>query len=85
MGRRDLPGRPIVYGTTRTFLELFSLNTLSDLPNLQEIQPPSAPGEMSPEEIIPQEESKEEISKEEILRNPSSQEGEGWGEGEKKE
>jgi hypothetical protein len=35
---------------------------------------------MSPEEIIPQE-----ISKEEILRNPSSQEGEGWGEGEKKE
>ena len=85
MGRKDLPGRPIVYGTTRTFLELFSLNTLSDLPNLQEIQPPSAPGEMSPEEIIPQEESKEEISKEEILRNPSSREGEGWGEGEKKE
>jgi segregation and condensation protein B len=42
MGRKDLPGRPIVYGTTKTFLELFSLNTLSDLPSLKEIQPPPA-------------------------------------------
>ncbi|NWG04516.1 MAG: SMC-Scp complex subunit ScpB [Syntrophaceae bacterium] len=42
MGRKDLPGRPIVYGTTKTFLELFGLNTLSDLPTLKEIQPPPA-------------------------------------------
>ena len=46
MGRKDLPGRPIVYGTTKTFLELFSLNTLSDLPSLKEIQPPPAPEEV---------------------------------------
>jgi segregation and condensation protein B len=39
-GRKDLPGRPIVYGTTQAFLELFSLNRLSDLPSLKEIQPP---------------------------------------------
>jgi segregation and condensation protein B len=52
MGRRDLPGRPIVYGTTKTFLELFSLNTLSDLPSLQEIQPPPAPEEIAKEEMI---------------------------------
>jgi segregation and condensation protein B len=38
-GRKDLPGRPIVYGTTQAFLELFSLNRLSDLPSLKEIQP----------------------------------------------
>jgi segregation and condensation protein B len=38
-GRKDLPGRPIVYATTQTFLELFSLNRLSDLPHLKEIQP----------------------------------------------
>ncbi len=37
MGRKDIPGRPIIYGTTKTFLELFSLNTLSDLPTLKEI------------------------------------------------
>jgi segregation and condensation protein B len=46
MGRKDLPGRPIVYGTTQTFLELFSLNALSDLPSLQEIQPPQTPKEV---------------------------------------
>jgi segregation and condensation protein B len=46
MGRKDLPGRPIVYGTTKTFLELFSLNALSDLPHLQEIQPPQASEEI---------------------------------------
>lgn len=80
MGRKDLPGRPIVYGTTKTFLELFSLNALSDLPGLQEIQPPPGPAEISPEEVIPQEKPREET-----LRDPSPQEGEGWGEGEKKE
>ncbi len=51
MGRKELPGRPIVYGTTKAFLELFSLNALSDLPKLQEIQPPPAPEEISPQEI----------------------------------
>jgi len=40
MGRKDLPGRPIIYGTTQTFLELFGLNSLVDLPTLKEIQPP---------------------------------------------
>jgi segregation and condensation protein B len=58
MGRKELPGRPIVYGTAKAFLELFSLNSLSDLPKLQEIQPPPAPEEISPQEI-----SKEEILK----------------------
>jgi len=51
-GRKDIPGRPIVYGTTKTFLELFSLNTLSDLPSLKDISPPSAPEEI-PKEGIP--------------------------------
>jgi segregation and condensation protein B len=50
-GRKDIPGRPIVYATTKTFLELFSLNTLSDLPNLKEIAPPSAPEEIPKEQI----------------------------------
>ena len=71
MGRKDLPGRPIVYGTTKTFLELFSLNTLSDLPSLQEIQPPPAPAERPLEEIIPQEKSEEETPKEEVPRDSS--------------
>jgi segregation and condensation protein B len=51
-GRKEMPGRPIVYGTTKTFLELFSLNTLSDLPTPKEIQPPPMPEEISKEEIL---------------------------------
>ncbi|MEW6375936.1 MAG: SMC-Scp complex subunit ScpB [Thermodesulfobacteriota bacterium] len=49
MGRKDLPGRPIIYGTTKTFLELFSLNSLSDLPTLKELQPPPAAEEIHKE------------------------------------
>lgn len=33
-GRMDLPGRPLIYGTTDRFLRCFSLNSLDDLPDL---------------------------------------------------
>ena len=33
-GRLDVPGRPVLYGTTTDFLRCFSLNSLSDLPEL---------------------------------------------------
>lgn len=36
VGRKDTVGRPILYGTTRLFLEHFGLNTLKDLPILNE-------------------------------------------------
>ena len=35
-GRAELPGRPILYGTTRRFLETFGLNSLKDLPKAEE-------------------------------------------------
>ncbi|MBE6834675.1 MAG: SMC-Scp complex subunit ScpB [Ruminococcaceae bacterium] len=35
-GRLDLPGRPLVYGTTPEFLRCFSLSSLDDLPELPE-------------------------------------------------
>src|SRR5687768_6241830 len=31
-GRAEIPGRPILYGTTKRFLELFGLNSTKDLP-----------------------------------------------------
>lgn len=37
VGRKEVPGRPMVYGTSRRFLELFNLKDLSGLPTLQEI------------------------------------------------
>ena len=52
MGRKEIVGRPIVYGTTKAFLELFSLNTLSDLPTPKEIQPPPMPEEIPKEEVL---------------------------------
>ncbi len=35
-GRLDVPGRPVLYGTTSDFLRCFSLNSLDDLPELPE-------------------------------------------------
>ncbi|MGE4650382.1 MAG: SMC-Scp complex subunit ScpB [Myxococcota bacterium] len=37
-GHRDLPGRPIVYATSRRFLEVFGLGKLGDLPDLREVE-----------------------------------------------
>lgn len=38
VGRKDVPGRPILYGTTRHFLQHFGLKDLSDLPPLREFK-----------------------------------------------
>jgi len=38
MGRKDVPGKPIIYGTTKQFLEVFNLNDLSELPTLREMK-----------------------------------------------
>jgi len=37
-GHRDVPGRPMLYATTRRFLEVFGLAKLDDLPTLREIE-----------------------------------------------
>jgi segregation and condensation protein B len=36
IGRKEAPGRPILYGTTPDFLHYFGLNSLEDLPALEE-------------------------------------------------
>lgn len=36
IGRKDVPGRPILYATTREFLQYFGLREISDLPTLKE-------------------------------------------------
>jgi segregation and condensation protein B len=38
MGRKELPGRPLIYGTTKRFLEVFDLKDLKSLPKLKEIK-----------------------------------------------
>jgi len=64
-GHRDVPGRPVLYATTRRFLEIFGLGRLDDLPTLREIdellpQPGAASQpELPGESAAPAEESAE--------------------------
>lgn len=37
-GRREAPGRPLLYGTTAVFLEHFDLESIGDLPGLQDLK-----------------------------------------------
>lgn len=45
LGKKDIPGRPLMYGTTREFLEVFGLNDLTGLPTLKEFS------ELAPETL----------------------------------
>ena len=36
-GRKDVPGKPIQYGTTNDFLSHFNIQKLSDLPTVDEL------------------------------------------------
>jgi len=40
VGRAEVLGRPMLYGTTKKFLEIFGLNTLKDLPKIEELKKP---------------------------------------------
>ena len=71
MGRKNLPGRPLVYGTTRRFLEVFDLKDIESLPKIKELKALGSeddeqqslfdqkPGQ---EEILPEEAPSEETS-----------------------
>ncbi|HWI40062.1 MAG TPA: SMC-Scp complex subunit ScpB [Verrucomicrobiae bacterium] len=38
LGKKDVPGKPLIYGTSKGFLELFGLKDLTALPTLREIR-----------------------------------------------
>jgi len=38
VGHREVPGRPVLYATTKSFLDYFNLKSLSELPPLSEIR-----------------------------------------------
>jgi|SRR5579862_3589982 len=58
-GRKQVVGRPFLYGTTREFLTRFGLNDLSDLPKVEDMSEllgfelPSAMGEPEPQTALP--------------------------------
>lgn len=45
-GRKEVPGRPMLFGTTRRFLEIFGLEKLEDLPSLRQLE------ELAPREAM---------------------------------
>ena len=38
LGRKEIPGRPLIYATTKQFLQVFDLKNLKDLPSPKEIE-----------------------------------------------
>lgn len=42
-GRHDSLGRPVLYGTSKKFLQVFGLRSLRDLPLVEELRPPEPP------------------------------------------
>jgi segregation and condensation protein B len=55
-GHREIPGRPMLYATTRRFLEVFGLSALEDLPSLRDLQEIASSGEALREPSEPAEE-----------------------------
>ena len=66
VGRKQVVGRPFLYGTTRDFLERFGLNDISDLPKVEDMADllgfdlPSNIGEPAPQNELPFDGAKDE-------------------------
>ncbi len=74
IGKKDVAGKPLVYGTSKKFLEVFGLKELSDLPTLKDLEglgPPSTEG------ILPLQEEKEEPGAANPPEDPNMQPAEG--------
>ncbi len=73
-GRKKVPGRPIMYRTTRKFLEYFGLRDLSDLPTLEDFKENELEGEISSNQtIIPFDELSDNNVEDEIFDSVSEE------------
>ena len=54
LGRKEIPGRPLIYATTKQFLQVFDLKNLKDLPSPKEIE---ALGAETMDTVDPEEEA----------------------------
>ncbi|MBW1776037.1 MAG: SMC-Scp complex subunit ScpB [Deltaproteobacteria bacterium] len=57
LGRKAIPGRPLIYGTTRQFLEVFELKDLTELPTPEEVEALEKPREVPEQMTFPGPES----------------------------
>ena len=79
LGKRDEPGRPLIYGTTSHFLEFFGLKSLKDLPTLREFTELSDESRVDFEDELG--ESPEDAAQRAAEAEARAQEGEPGGEG----
>jgi len=52
LGKKDLPGKPLLYGTTKDFLETFSLKDLKSLPTIREMGALFAEGDIEEQKTL---------------------------------
>jgi segregation and condensation protein B len=71
-GRAEEVGRPMLYGTTKEFLEVFGLATLDDLPNAKDLRP--AP-EKNPKVTVTEEADVASADSESVEETPAVDEG----------
>jgi len=81
IGKKDEPGRPMLYGTTQTFLQVFSLKSLRDLPTLREFTELNDESRKTFEEELGEEAPQGPISFEEALAAEAAQGAEGEADG----
>lgn len=65
IGRKEVPGRPHLYGTTRVFLADFGLNSLRDLPDSSQL--------MDEDDVIRQFQGELELSEEDTRNEPDGE------------
>lgn len=73
-GRKKVPGRPFVYGTTRQFLEYFGLKSLEELPKMEDFSALAQTIESAEIEAIEEGQAAQE---EDLPRPANTQEGSG--------
>ena len=74
-GHREVPGRPMLYATTKRFLEVLGLNSLSDLPTLREMEELMA--EFEAANPLPESAGEEPVEADVAEHDPEGPEGEG--------
>lgn len=71
VGRAEVIGRPMLYGTTKRFLEVFGLKGLDDLPKVEELRGGDRP---IPQKAQPDQPSEESAEEEELVEDEDEEE-----------
>ena len=72
-GHREVPGRPMLYATTKRFLEVFGLGELDDLPTLREMEQLLPPPQLEAASPPPERSKVPELADEEREDKPGAE------------